>query len=102
MPIAFVQEFDVDAGDSSTSNYDAVKAKLNVDADPPAGLIVHTAGFTGNGIFRTYDVWESKEDFERFRDERLMPAVQAVMGEGATGGPPARERIYQLHDVVKP
>lgn len=44
MAIAFVQEWD--GADASTDNYDAVKSRLNVDADMPAGLIVPTAGFT--------------------------------------------------------
>ncbi len=100
MPIAFVQEFDGDPSDRSTTNYDAIKARLNADADLPAGLIVHTAGFVGDGVFRIFDVWESQEDFQRFNDERLMPAVAEVMKEAGTIGPPDREYTYELHDVV--
>jgi hypothetical protein len=99
MAITMVQEFTVEPDDRSTTNYDAVKERLNVDADPPAGLIIHTAGFTGRGVFRIFDVWESQEDWERFRDERLMPAVQPVIDGG--GAPPSAEYTYELHDVVK-
>ena len=98
MPIAYVQEFDA-TGDRSTTNYDAVNAKLNVDANRPEGLIVHTAGFTAEGVFRIFDVWESEEHWARFRDERLMPIVGEVMG--AAGGPPPHESTYELHDVVR-
>ncbi len=100
MAIAFVQEFDVEPDDRSTTNYDAVKERLSVDDDPPAGMILHTAGFTGRGTFRIFDVWESEEAFNRFRDERLMPAVEQVLGEGGTGGPPREQYTYDLHDVV--
>ena len=49
MPIAYIQEFPAD-GDTSTTNYDAVKAKLNVEGDRPDGMIIHTAGFTEEGV----------------------------------------------------
>ena len=68
------------------------------NADPPAGVIFHTAGFTGTGLFRIFDVWESEDAWQRFRDERLMPAVQAV----AQGAPPPVEYTYELHDFVTP
>jgi len=98
VPIALVQEFNVD-DDRSTTNYDAIRERLNVEANPPAGLIVHTAGFTGTGLFRIYDVWESEEAWQRFREERLMPAVEPVMQAG--GAPPSAEYTYELHDLVK-
>ena len=101
MAIAFVQEISGDPGDRSTEGYDAVAAKLNVDADPPAGLIVHTAGFTSTGTFRIFDVWETKEDWERFRAQRLDPALQEVMGDMPEGGPTVSEDTYDLHDVTR-
>ena len=99
MPIAYVQEFDGDENDRSTTNYDSVRARLNVDTDPPAGLIVHTAGFAGP-VFRIFDVWESEEHASRFRDERLMPVVSQMMQSGM-GSPPDREYTYELHDFVR-
>jgi hypothetical protein len=101
MPVVFVQEFAVDGDDRSTTNYDAVNERLNVDAGPPAGLIVHTAGFDEDaGVFRIMDVWESKEDAERFTRERLMPIVQELTA-GRDAPPPSREGMYALHHVVK-
>jgi hypothetical protein len=101
MAVAFVQEWDGDADDRSTNNYDAIREALHVDADKPAGLIVHTAGFAGGGVFRIFDVWESEEHVKRFLDERLMPTVEKVMAGGGTGEPPAREYTYELHDIVR-
>jgi hypothetical protein len=99
MAIAMVQEFPVEPDDRSTTNYDAVAERLNVAADPPAGLLIHTAGFTGTGLFRIFDVWESQEDWQRFREERLMPAIQPLMESG--GAPPSADYTYELYSVQK-
>jgi hypothetical protein len=99
MAVAFVQEFDV-GDDRTTTNYDAIKQGLNPEVDRPAGLIVHTAGFTEDGVFRIFDVWESEEDWNRFNNERLMPIIERVMSESPSATPPAREYTYELHDVV--
>jgi hypothetical protein len=100
MAIAMVQEFTVEPDDRSTENYDGVRERLNVDAEPPAGLIVHTAGFTGAGVFRIFDVWESEEAWQRFRDGRLAAALQPLMDSGS-GAPPTAEYTYELHGVIK-
>ena len=75
MPIAYIQEFPAN-GDTTTTNYDAVKERLNVEADRPDGMIIHTAGFTAEGVFRIFDVWDSEEQHARFMSERLMPIVE--------------------------
>jgi len=97
MPFAYVQEFD--PGDRSTTNYDAIAEKLNAHGDIPEGAIFHTAGFTEEGRFRIFDVWESREQLQRFLQERLMPVVQEV-----TAGqdlPQPHEETYELHDFIK-
>jgi hypothetical protein len=99
MAVAYVQEFDA-GDDRSTTNYDAIAKELGADTDKPAGLIVHTAGFTADGVFRIFDVWESEADLKRFLDERLMPIVGRMMAEDPSATPPAREYTYELHDVV--
>ena len=96
MPIAYIQEFPSD-GDTSTTNYDAVRAKVNIEGDRPDGLIIHTAGFTEEGLFRIFDVWESEEQHARFMSERLMPLVEERMNSGARR---PQESSYNLHDVV--
>jgi hypothetical protein len=99
MAIALVQEFPSDPSDTSTANYDAVQELLNVAGDPPAGLIAHTAGFTGTGVFRIFGIWESEADWHAFREQRLMPAVAPRMEAG--GGAPD-EYTYELHDLLLP
>ena len=99
MPWARYNEFEP-SDDRSTPTYDGVQAELNVAQDPPPGLIFHSAGFGENGAFRIYDVWESREEAERFFEERIMPAVNKVT-EGDPQ-PPAVQELYELHNFVRP
>ena len=62
----------------SIDQYDRVDAEIHED---PAGLILHTASKSGNGV-RIIDVWESEDDYRRFEADQLMPVV------GRVGGPP--------------
>jgi hypothetical protein len=106
MAVVYLQEFAIQGGDTSTTNYDAVAAELNIQA-PPDGLLIHTAGFDHDGgVFRILDVWESREHGERFLNESLMPILERMAGEAAQRGdetftPPNREGWYELHDVIK-
>ena len=98
MAVARFVEF-APTGDTGTPNYDAVTKKINVDAEPPEGMIVHTAGFTEDGTFRIFDVWEDSDSMNRFDEERLGPAIQEVMG--GDGGEPDRTAQYELHHLVR-
>jgi len=101
MPVAFIQEFDMDPDSRSTTNYDAITARLG--GVRPDGLLMHTAGFDDDaGVFRIFDVWESQEQGRRFIDEQLMPIITEVMADqpDGGGGPPQRETYYELHNVV--
>ena len=73
MAAAFVQEFAIVDGDTSTTNYDAVAGELGRVA--PDGLIVHTAGFDHDrGVFRIVDVWESREAGQLTRSSKRAEA----------------------------
>jgi hypothetical protein len=103
MSVAVIQEWL--GGGHDTTNYDEVKRRMGVQDDPPAGLIVHTAGTDGED-FRIVDVWETPEAWETFRDERLLPTVREVVSElpsarQAAARPPD-VRVYDLHDLVLP
>ena len=105
MAIAYLQEFEIQAGDTSTTNYDAVVAALDLQGAPD-GLLIHTAGFDHDGgVFRIFDVWETREQGERFVKEQLGPILERMAGEAAERGddtftPPARESWYELHDSM--
>ena len=95
--VANVSEFDSGA-DRSTTNYDAINQRLDLDNDPPDGLIVHAAGFSGN-TFRIITIWASSEQKERFEHERLIPTLREVVGASAQ---PPRIENYELHRLVAP
>jgi hypothetical protein len=100
MAVAFIQEFKIAGGDRSTTNYDSVRDELDVESNPPEGLVVHTAGFDEDGgVFRIFDVWETRGHGERFQRERLMPIVEKMMAARADATPPDRQGYYELHDL---
>jgi hypothetical protein len=101
MPVAFVQEFRIRGDDRCTTNYDRVNERLDTRNNPPEGGLVHTAGFDEEaGIFRIFDVWETREQGERFLQERLMPILQELMQNNPSATPPDREAWYDLHDFM--
>ena len=105
MAIAYVQEFAIVDGDLSTENYDRVVTELGLQ-EAPDGLTVHTAGFDHEkGVFRIFDVWESREQGDRFMAEKLGPIIERMGAQAAETGdesftPPAREAWYELHDSM--
>jgi hypothetical protein len=105
MPVAFIQEFAIRDGDTSTTNYDAVTAALDIQ-ETPDGALIHTAGFDLEaGVFRIFDVWETREQGERFIADRLTPILERMAAEAQSRGdatfvPPDRETWYELHDVM--
>jgi hypothetical protein len=105
MAIAYVQEFEVKDGDTSTTNYDAVTAALNLQ-DAPEGLLIHTAGFDLDaGLFRIFDVWETRAHGEKFINERLNPIIEPLIAAAAENpdgnfDPPSHEAWYELHDSI--
>lgn len=105
MPIAYIQEFPIVDGDTSTTNYDAVAAKLDLHGAAPQCLLLHSAGFDHDaGVFRIFDVWQTREDGERFTKEKLEPIIDAMIATATESGedfaPPAREGWYELHDSM--
>ena len=105
MAVAYVQEFEIKDGDTSTTNYDAVVAALNLQ-DAPDGLLIHTAGFDHDaGVFRILDVWETREQGETFIKERLNPIIEPMAAAASQDAesdftPPSREAWYDLHDSM--
>ena len=62
---------------------------------------MHCAG-DANGTWQIVEVWESEEQNQRFVEERLVPAIIAVAGEGAPSRAEAKVTTYELHNVVIP
>jgi len=101
MAVAFVQEFKLVDDDRTTTNYDAVSERA-LASGPIKGLIVHTAGFDEDaGVFRIFDVWETREDADRWIEQTLNPILGEIMaGRDDPPTPPDRDSFYELHDVL--
>lgn len=84
-----------------TQMYDGVKGELNVEGDPPDGMLFHCAGEI-DGKWTVTNVWESREHYDSFREGRLYPAIQKVSGQDPAAGPQPTISEFQLHDYVKP
>jgi len=100
MAVVYVQEFAI--ADRSTTNYDWVKDQIG--EGPFDGLICHTAGFDDDaGVFRILDVWESREQGERFLAEHVQPLIEqgpSAFPNPDSFTPPTRDLFYELHDVI--
>ena len=80
--------------------YDAVNERLFAQGDPPREQQLHTAGFDERGL-RVVDVWDSIEAHDRFRDERLVPAIAEVTQEkGIEPSGPPQTTVYEAHFVA--
>ena len=81
--------------------YQQIKAEIGTEV--PRGMIVHLVSKTERGV-RYLDVWESKEDWEHFRDTRVHPALGRVFKrigfQPPAGEPPMHE--LDLRDVWRP
>jgi hypothetical protein len=66
------------------------------DGSLPAGQIFHAAGSSGDG-WTVIAIHETKASWERFRDEVLMPRLQAGIAGGFMTPPEESEvDIYKL------
>ena len=63
----------------------------------PDGLIMHTAGASEQGWY-VYDLWESKEHFQRFVEGKLGPAMEKL-GGGESGRP--EPQFFPIETMVK-
>jgi hypothetical protein len=61
--------------------YQRVKAALG--DDPPKGQVAHLVVKVEGGL-RHFNVWESEEDWARYRDQRVGPAVGEVLATAAS------------------
>jgi hypothetical protein len=55
----------------------ALLQALNLEGSPPAGRRIRLDGPASGGP-RIVGLWDSDADYERFRDDRLMPALKGL------------------------
>ena len=90
MAYATLMEFDVDLDTH-------IRIGTAVGEAPITGLILHAGGPSERGV-HSLDVWESKEDSERFFAERMAPALQQL---GIAGGPPLSYQDFDLPHLLR-
>jgi hypothetical protein len=80
----------------TTEQYEQVNQRLG--DEPPEGLISHTLGTSEDQAVMA-DVWESREKFDAFREGRLNPALEDLVGSEMFKQLPTPEReFYGVHD----
>jgi hypothetical protein len=75
MPVAVVMDFK----DATLDHYDQILEKMGLTpggAGPPGALFHWVA--TSNDGMRVVDVWETREQFERFAGEQIGPYSEEV------------------------
>jgi hypothetical protein len=82
--------------DLSAETYDEVIASLELDANPPAGAILHLAG-ESNGAITMSEIWQTEQTFRAYYDYRLRPALRL---HGVHRDPVVE--VAPLHNVYAP
>ena len=77
----------------TSAKYDELIAALELDANPPAGLILHVAA-EGEGEIVATELWRTEQTFRAFYDYRLRPALLMH----AIDGQPSLE-VHELHNL---
>ena len=90
MPVVLL----VDNPEGTAEVYEAVRARIGLEQ--PTGGPLHVAEPGPNGGFRVIELWESREEAERFIQERLRPAFEAV----GVPGPFLPPQFWTVHNVM--
>jgi hypothetical protein len=86
----------LDITDLTAPEYRAVMDELGVEQRPEGGIYVHLTTPTDAG-FRVVEIWDQKENFDRFVERRLVPANQALGLDRAT-----EITVRPLHNLFAP
>ena len=91
--MAYACQYDVPADEQF---YRRVMAEIG--DEQPKGLVAHLVVKRDQGL-RHIEVWDSKDDWERFRTERVDPALDRVFAAAGFAGRPPRPPEQEL-DLV--
>jgi hypothetical protein len=81
----------------NAETYEAVTGKAMPGDQLPDGCELHIAGPVEQG-WRVITVWESPDAFDRFREEKLLPALRDVAGEEVP--PPLEPEVNPVHRLI--
>lgn len=91
MATAFIMEFD----GVGQPQYDAVMGDLDMDHNPPPGLMYHVAG-PRDGGWRVIDVWDSEQSLQSFLGRGLGAAFQTH------NIPEPKLTVFPVHNTFRP
>ena len=91
MPYAL--QYDVPADEQL---YRRVAAEIG--DEQPKGLVAHVGGKRDGGL-RHIEVWDSKEEWEHFRAERIEPALDKVFAAAGITHRPPRPPMQEMELV---
>jgi hypothetical protein len=77
--------------------YEAVSDRAMSGDQLPEGCELHIAGPVEQG-WRVITVWDSREAFDRFREEKLLPAIREVAGDA--GPPDVEPEVNPVHKLI--
>jgi hypothetical protein len=67
----------LDIADLTAAEYRKVMDELGVEKRPEGGIYLHLTTPTDDG-FRVVEIWDEKEGFDQFVEQRLAPSSEAV------------------------
>jgi hypothetical protein len=80
----------------TANQYDSVMARLDLDANPAAGGLLHLAAVTEEGL-EVCDVWQTEQAFHGFLERRLLPVASELDLQGEP-----EIKIVPLHNLYAP
>ena len=94
MAVAVQMDFD----GATLAQYDQICGKMGLTpkGPGPAGAISHVVTQTDSGM-RVVDVWETREQFDKFAQEQIVPFSQEA---GLTA--PPQMQFFEVHNSFTP
>jgi hypothetical protein len=75
--------------------YEEVNPKVMPGGELPDGCQIHIAGPIENG-WRVITVWDSEEQFQQFRNEKLIPAMREAGSEDRIAPSISSNEVHRL------
>jgi len=61
----------------TSDQYDSIMARLELDANPAAGGVLHLAALSDDGL-ELCEVWQTEQAFRGFVEQRLLPVAREL------------------------
>jgi hypothetical protein len=79
--------------------FDEVNKHIDPKGNPPKGILFHSSGPIDGG-WGVIDFWESRDAFDSFVQERLMPRLHGLGDRGFPNPPDVKE--FPVHNLQMP